>query len=109
MQHKTNAIRKEELYLTFALCAISGDLLREVMDEVPYAATRWRKFGISEQALGLLRSEIAENEDCFEGIHAYLCARISCPDPPCPSDGFVSAMCKAALKPVASKKPTSRK
>ncbi len=109
MQHKTNAIRKEELYLTFALCAISGDMLREVLDEVPYATTKWRKFGISKQALDSLRSELAENEDCFEGIHTYLCGRISCPEPPCPSDGFVSAMCKAVLKPVVAKKPASRK
>ncbi len=109
MEHRRKVVRKEELYLTFALCAISGDLLREVLNEVPYTKTRWRKFGISEQALDMLRSELAEYEECFEGIHEYLCARIPCPEPPCPGDGFVSSMCKAALKPVAAKKPSSRK
>ncbi len=108
MEHKTKAVRKEEVYLTFALCAISGDSLREVLDEVPYADTRWRKFGISEQALDLLRGELAEYEECFESIHAYLCSSW-CPEPPCPKPTWMETVCKAALKPVAAKKTVRRK
>ncbi len=109
MPQRLKAIRKQELYMAFALCAISDFLLDEVLEEAPFAQTRWRQFGFSEQTLALLRAEIARHKKCFQEIHAYLNARSACPDPPCPSEEWIGDVCEVALNTNAVRAKSARR
>ncbi len=97
MPPRSRVVRKQELYMTFALCAISDLLLKELLDKTPFRESRWERFGFSQQTLDYLRDEVARHRRCFQAIHKYLLTRSACPDPPCPSEDWIGDVCEVAL------------
>ncbi len=95
-------IKKQEQYLIFALSAISDILFADLLNNVPFARTKWRTFGFSAGTLDRLRPMILEHKDCFQDIHRFLAMRTNCPDPPCPDEEWIGRVCDAGLAAPAA-------
>ncbi len=87
-----------EALLVYAFCMFRKQLLDELLKK-DYAKSLWPKIGISQAAFDLAFKVVNEQEKCFstlnKAIHAQL-KRGVCPDPPCPSEAWLSNLVNAA-------------